>query len=86
MTMTEHHKITETIIFKTRIEPCRITVRADHEKCDALTENRRPFCCLSTSFVDAQSEVPTMNSGLVRFPEHWRLKSVESRGSLCRWS
>ena len=29
MTMTEHHKITETIIFKTRIKVCRWKVRAE---------------------------------------------------------
>ncbi|HQX51840.1 MAG TPA: hypothetical protein PLR25_18105 [Planctomycetaceae bacterium] len=28
MTMTEHHKIAETIIFKTRFEPCGWNVRA----------------------------------------------------------
>ena len=75
-----------TTIFKTRIEPCRIAVRADHENYDKLTENRRPLCCLRTPFVDTQSEVPMINRALLRFPEHWRLKTQHSQrrcGLLC---
>jgi hypothetical protein len=70
MSITEHHKIVKTSIFKTRIEPCRIVVRADHENCAQLPENRQQFFSPGTSFVDGQSEVRTINRDLVRFPEH----------------
>ena len=58
-----------TTIFKTRITPCRIAVRADHEKCDQLTENRRRFCGLITPFVNGTSEVSTISRVFVRFTD-----------------
>ena len=33
--------LTSTTNFKTRIKPCRIAVRAVHEKCEQLIESRR---------------------------------------------
>lgn len=68
-----------TTILKTRFEPCRIAVRADPEKCDALTENRQWFRRLSMSFVVGQSEVTTMNCDLVRFLAHCRRKTEHSQ-------
>lgn len=69
----------EDLPFKTRIKPYRIAIWADYENSDALTENQRRFRCLRTSFVDAKSEVPTMNSDLVKFPEHWPLKTEHTQ-------
>ena len=33
--------LTSTTRFKTRLKPCRIAVRADHEECERFTENRK---------------------------------------------
>ena len=48
-----------TIIFKKRLKPFQIAVRADHEKCGPLTENRRRFCGINTSSDDQPSRIPS---------------------------
>ena len=72
-----------TTNLKTRIPSCRIAVRADHEKCDQLTENCRRFCGFRTSVVDAESGVPMIRRDLVRLTALWRLKTDNSQRS-CR--
>ena len=67
--------LASTTHFKTRISPCRIAVRADHEKYGQLTENRRRFCGICTSSGDQQSQIPSLDRPLLRFTEHRTLKT-----------
>ncbi|MDA1229679.1 MAG: tyrosine-type recombinase/integrase [Planctomycetota bacterium] len=74
-----------TTIFKTRIKPCRIAVRADIEKCAQLRKKRLRFGAISTSLrADLRQ---TLSPGAVtrHFTDHDRLKTDDSqrRCELC---
>jgi hypothetical protein len=70
---------TSTAHFKTRITPCRIAVRADHEKCEQITKNGREICGVCTSFGDQQKRVQAINPASVRFTENRTLKTADSQ-------
>ena len=79
MTMNERDIFDRRTIFKTRNQPCRIAVRADHEKCEQITKTRRRNCGVCTSFGDQQKRVRPINPASVRFTENRTLKTANSQ-------
>ena len=56
-----------TLIFKTRCQPCRIAVRADHGKSMFSKEKRTHFRDILTSTADQQTQIHSFDQQHLRF-------------------
>ena len=79
MRLNEHDIAEQMTIFETRIKPCRIAVRADHEKCEQFDKHRRRNCGSSTAFGDGQSGIQSVVAITWRLTEHCQLKTDDSQ-------
>ena len=70
--------LTSMTHFKSRIQPCRIGVRAGMEKCEQFTKNRPRSSDICTSSGDQQSRLPSRRDMTQRFTDHCRLKTDDS--------
>ena len=70
-----------TPIFKTRIEPCRIAVRADTEKSMKLRAPQICFGCKWTITAATQIQIHSLGSAPLRFTDDCPLKTANSQRS-----
>jgi len=70
-----------TTIFKIRITPCRIAVRADIKKSRPSKEKRPRFAAICTSLIADLSRILSLGVAPLRFTAHCRLKTADSERS-----
>ena len=68
-----------TTIFKTRIEPCPIAVRADIKKSEPLKKKPRGFAAIRSLRIMDPNRIQSSVAASLRFTDHWRLKTDDSQ-------
>jgi len=70
-----------TTVFKTRLKPCRIAVRADIKKSRPSTEKRPRFAAIWATLSTDLSRILALGVAPLRFSAHCRLKTADSERS-----
>ena len=81
MTMNVRDISDRNVIFKTRCQPCRIAVRADHGKSMFSKEKRTHFRDIWRSSEDSQTRIPSFGHTRMRFTENRTLKTEHPQQS-----
>ena len=68
-----------TLIFQTRIQPCRIAVRAEIEKCEQFGKKRPHLGAGYRSLSADLCRIPALGQRHLRFSEHCQLKTADSQ-------
>ena len=79
MTMNVRDISDRNVIFKTRCQPCRIAVRADHGKSMFSKAKRTHFRDILTSTADQQTQILSFDQQHLRFTDGCRLKTANSQ-------
>ena len=76
MTMNVRDISDRNVIFKTRCQPCRIAVRADHGKSMFSKAKRTHFRDILTSTADQQTQILSFDQQHLRFTADWQPKTA----------